>query len=191
MLPLYPMKGPFAAVLILSFTGCGGSTSSGLKDGGATPADAAPVDAGAEASSSGGAKDATATEGSDPGLIACGTTTCSGGPTPGIGQSCCIDDDQKASCVSASSGTCTTHRIGCDEARDCTGEAVCCAEGAIAGGSEQYVTTHCMPSCITGNPRIQVCKTDDECENGSCAAYEGCTPDFLHLRFCQRPETCK
>jgi hypothetical protein len=68
---------------------------------------------------------------------------------------------------------------------------VCCAEGGeLTGQDDRSLVTACQPSCITGAPRWQVCRTDAECEgvSGSCKPYE--CPGRPALRYCTRPDGC-
>jgi hypothetical protein len=82
--------------------------------------------------------------------------------------------------------------ITCDEAADCDEGRVCCAESSdpdVPGGP-RALATRCLPTCITGLPRFQVCRRDDECENGSCKPFD-CGERYRELRFCQRPDDCQ
>ncbi|MBX3264803.1 MAG: hypothetical protein KF782_34345 [Labilithrix sp.] len=166
--------------------GVGGGSGSGggsRADGGFADVDGAPPDAPPDAGAS------------DPGVIACGATTCQAGPLGApAGEYCCVEGaagGPASSCKSAAERSCRGHRLACDEAADCGGATVCCAERQRSSGGD-FVVTVCRPTCITGAPRFQVCKTDAECENGgSCVAYD-CGGAFPALRFCEKPsESCE
>ncbi|MBX3205228.1 MAG: hypothetical protein KF764_09170 [Labilithrix sp.] len=170
--------------------GSGGGGGSGSAPGDGTTADAGsrPIDAGPPGPPPGGD--------SDPGLIACGGASCKAGTelsTPGA-EYCCVEVTSgglSSSCKLATVSSCGGHRLSCDEAADCGNARVCCAERQRGQGSGERIVTGCRPTCITGAPRVQVCKTDDECENGApCKAYD-CGGRFPTLRFCEAPaENC-
>lgn len=73
--------------------------------------------------------------------------------TPGIPpQSKCTRELDTAACDQG--------RRECDDTADCSDGQVCCAETS----NNDTMSTRCMPTCITGVERWQVCKTTAECD---------------------------
>lgn len=167
------------AVLVLA---CGGTTSSKI-DGGA--------DAGSDGSSGGGsapaARDASveaAAGSSGSGKVSCGDGECNVAT-----QVCCVvpgGNDRPSGTCQAPNTACSGVRLTCDEAADCAFGEVCCTEPADTDGP----ATACRPSCVTGLPRTQVCKTDAECgPSGACRPFD-CRGRFGGLTFCSEPDRC-
>jgi hypothetical protein len=157
-----------------SGSGSGGSSSSGGSSGGSGGSsgsgDGAPEDG--SASSSGGSGDAgdggggppscVSVDGgaqcSEPLMLPCGSSTCNTST-----DYCCVENADAGgtrTCV-APNGNCSppAARIGCKEAPDCAGGAVCCATFPSLGVQG---TTSCLASC-TGTQNVQICRTDNEC----------------------------
>ncbi len=170
--------------------GSSGGSSSGGDDGGVSPGDGS-------ASSSGGSGDAgdgggvprqcVSVDGgaqcSNPLMLPCGGSTCNTGT-----DYCCVEsaDAGAAQTCVAPNGSCSpaATRIGCKEAADCAGSAVCCANFPALGVQG---TTSCLASC-TGTQNVQICRTDDECGSTSDAgALKKCvlqTCGSLSLQLC-------
>jgi hypothetical protein len=167
----------------------GGITSSGGDDGGVTPADGSASSSGgsADGSSGGGPPPCVSVDGgaqcSDPLMLPCGSSTCNTST-----DYCCVqkaDAGGTQTCV-APNGSCSppAAMIGCKEAADCTGGAVCCGNFPMLGVQG---TTSCMASCSTMQ-NVQICRTDDECGARSDAgALKKCvlqTCGSLTLQLC-------
>ncbi len=172
---------------------CGGADAVdvlGASDAGpgATGTDASTTDSGTSSDASTSADGATRPDAGggnpatpDPKLVSCGGTQCSrSGP---VRQFCCYAQSGPVCQADALVGSCNGHRVTCDEKADCD-NGVCCMEG----GNER-IQTRCLPTCITDAPRYQVCKTNGECESGSCTSYN-CGSNMPALKFCQRPPGC-
>jgi hypothetical protein len=178
---------------VFAIAACGGATASAIgdrNDAGGSANVAVDGDRPADA----GGRDASGAE-PERARVHCGSSTCSvsGG---GLGSTnasfCCIEGDTfTASCAVGTANTCRGHLLMCDEAADCQDGAVCCAE-EMRSGPGQSVAMTCRSTCITGAPRVQVCTSDQECENGGpCKAYD-CRPGLPALRFCSPPaEVCQ
>jgi hypothetical protein len=119
----------------------------------------------------------------DPGLIACGNDLCT--RTGAVREFCCFTPTAQTCQPEAAVATCSGSWLLCDEKVDCE-TGVCCMEAEDSG----RVRTRCLATCVTGVPRYQVCKTNGECESGSCKAYD-CGSNMPPLKFCQRPLDCK
>ena len=91
-------------------------------------------------------------------MLPCGSSTCNTST-----DYCCVENADAGgtrTCV-APNGSCSppATRIGCKEAADCAGGAVCCANFPSLGVQG---ATSCLASC-TGTQNVQICRTDDEC----------------------------
>jgi hypothetical protein len=151
------------------------SGSSGSGDGGSSSGSAAmcmSVDGGAQCS--------------DPGMVPCGSTSCTTSMTY-----CCVvnqgDAGPQETCVPPN-GSCasTAARISCNEAADCTGSNVCCASFPMLG--VQGVTS-CMASC-SAQQNVQICRSDAECGTNDAGVARKCvlqTCGSLTLQLCTAP----
>jgi hypothetical protein len=107
---------------------------------------------------------------SDPGQI-----TCAGAPCSVPAHYCCDDataDGGTEKCVPASTSACGGLRRACDEAADCGGGQVCC----IPPNGAQFVAynAQCAVTCKNDPLSYQLCKTDQECENGLTCVTQVC-----------------
>jgi hypothetical protein len=159
--------------------GSGGGSSSGGSSGGSGGDDGGGNPGDGSASSSGGAGEGgdggggppacVSVDGgaqcSDPLMLPCGVASCNTST-----DYCCVesavDGGGTQTCV-APNGSCSpaATRIGCKEAADCAGGAVCCADFPTLGVQG---TTSCLASCAAAQ-NVQICRTDDECGVGSDA----------------------
>lgn len=122
---------------------------------------------------------------SDPGVVSCLQTSCTGSDT------CSIDATTgTGSCLPPGStrltqaGAILRH---CDEAADCGANAVCC-EVFHYEGSWHGTTTTCEGSCAYG-AAAQACRTDAECGAGmTCRGYV--LDSTLTVATCQMPIGC-
>jgi len=107
---------------------------------------------------------------SDPGQI-----TCAGAPCSVPAHYCCDDataDGGTEKCVPASTSACGGLRRACDEAADCGGGQVCC----IPPNAAPFVAynAQCAVTCKNDPLSYQLCKTDQECENGLTCVTQVC-----------------
>jgi hypothetical protein len=167
----------------------GSSGSSGGDDGGGSPADGSASSSGGSADGGGGGPPpCVSVDGgaqcSDPLMLPCGSSTCNTST-----DYCCVqntaDGGGTQTCV-APNGTCSpaATKIGCKEAADCAGGAVCCANFPELGVQG---TTSCLASCTGSSQNVQICRTDDECGASSDAGalkkcvLQTCGPLTLQL----------
>jgi len=180
----------------LVIAACGGANATDIfnsSDGGASTTDGGSTSAdGSSGSDSSTTDGGPKTDGSnpipgasDPGLVACGGDSCIRTGAATAREICCFNANGQTTCQNETLNACTGSRLLCDEKADCE-NGICCAEAS----SGDRIQTRCLPTCVTGAQRYQVCKTDKECESGSCKAYD-CGPDVPPLKFCQRPQDCK
>jgi len=119
----------------------------------------------------------------DPGVVTCGGDQCA--RTGALREVCCFTANGATCQAEALANACDGSRLFCDEKADCE-NGVCCIESA---GNGRFATK-CLPTCTTDALRFQVCKTNGECQSGSCKAYD-CGSGIPPLKFCQRPPECK
>lgn len=127
------------------------------------------------------------TPASNPGMVSCGSNTCSTGS-----QICCwVDNDkERGQCQSQCSGG-TNFEVKCDEPADCV----------TGGGGEtgkccvKFGEAACDADC-TGFGGIELCKTDADCEDGVKCTDRICKRGptgqqvDLPLRVCGTPADC-
>jgi hypothetical protein len=151
--------------------GATGETGTGSSGGDAATT---PKDSGADEDDAG--PDAALI--SNPGRVSCGEAECS---LPA--EACCAT--LTTTTCQAPGASCEGGGVQrCDEAADCEGGNVCC----LRLDPDKPEAT-CEPGCIRGASRLQLCKTDAECPEGTCyvnrcaggvvyracAAIQGCT----------------
>ncbi len=130
--------------------------------------------------------DSCTSGGSTPGKVACGGKECD----LDAGQGCCdtvTNDAGKQTCGPLAAGSfCSTGAVEeCDEKADCTGSKVCCIQFLAQG-----IQATCMPTCITGVERYQVCKTTSECELGGPCQTHTCGAGET-VQSCTKPLGCQ
>jgi hypothetical protein len=157
-----------SALLVGVLIACGGATSevvgaadsgtgsdSGTTSGSSGSSVVPPTDASLDARP----------DGPNTRLVSCGAKDCL---RDGDGRSrevCCVTPGappQMACTRELDPAACDQGRRECDDTADCSGGEVCCAETS----NDDKMSTRCMPSCITGVERWQVCKTSAECAGG-------------------------
>jgi len=180
-----------AVAVVALLPACGGAVAPAIGDGDGSGSGDGNARNDGSGSSAGGSSNAKSPSEGSTGFVTCGASKCavSGGRSGARGPYCCIEEASaggpRASCKDDVPTACSGHRLACDEAADCKDGNVCCTE---PGGA---LVTGCRPTCITGAPRIQVCTTDGECENGGpCRSYD-CGDGVRALRFCEKPDGCK
>lgn len=189
------------SIIAMAFSACGGSNAapiaSAVPEGGGLDIRAA-YDGGGDGNTSttndggvgvdGGGSDRST--GPNPGVVSCGGSDCS--------DFCCVAvgaGGAAPSCVGVDAGSCEGHRIFCDDSVDCRDDQMCCGEPLILG--QPGIFTTCRTSCsgIEGGRaqagRVQICKTDRECVEGSCRAYDCGDVYPTSLRYCNQPPGCK
>ena len=179
-----------SAWAVAAVVACGGSTAAAIGD----VADSGSRDSAAESGRSAPA-DAGSRNDTDGASVPCGDETCpvSGGSLGSENASfCCLQGPaSRASCESGAVTACQGHVLMCDEAADCADGMLCCAE-VMRDGPRPHLAATCRPTCITGAPRVQVCTTDQECENGGSCRVHDCVSGLPALRFCDTPaEVCQ
>jgi hypothetical protein len=70
----------------------------------------------------------------------------------------------------------------CDEAQDCDAGQLCCAEFGTNGISSSCQSSGC------GSSDLQPCKTNAECDGGTCAEYT--CPAIGTVRSCRKANGC-
>jgi hypothetical protein len=159
--------------------GTGGSATGGAATGGAGTAGSGGT-AGSAGTAAGGADGGTSGGGSGgivgaggspgtptPGIVACGTTTCTIGDV--LQSACCVSALPQATvCIPTLGAGCANVGtiVACDDAADCMNGQVCCA--SMPGGAGTTPTAACeMTQCKDG--ARQLCRTDAECRGkGTC-----------------------
>jgi hypothetical protein len=118
---------------------------------------------------------------SDPDAIAC-----AGAPCDRASEICCLGtDDGQDECLASDSGDCAMGwALRCDEAADCGGADVCCV--LLGAGPGNPGSASCDATC--GPSGIQLCQTDDECENGGPCATRTCSG--VEVNVCGAPDGC-
>ncbi len=113
----------------------------------------------------------------DPGVVACGSQSCS--TTGQTAQFCCLND-AGATCNSKESD-CKADSIEayCDEAADCTGSDICCGK---LSATDQKLKIQCTAesNCKQDQFTYQVCKTDAECTNDAGCKVQNCAGAIVH-----------
>jgi hypothetical protein len=97
--------------------------------------------------------------------VTCGTAECARTGDGRGREVCCVRAGLPPGMVCTREldpAACTGGRRACDDTADCAGVGVCCAETANDGSMH----TACLPTCITGVERWQVCKDTSECPLG-------------------------
>ena len=113
--------------------------------------------------------------------VTCGAVECTRTGDGKSRQICCVTPGSPPTLMCTPEldpGACTTGRRECDDSADCGGTGVCCAETRSGN-----MTTRCLPSCETGAPRWQVCKTTAECQGGIPCTH-GICPRQGKIGFC-------
>lgn len=165
---------------------CGGATKHDDASTASKASDAGVVDASGIVEDSGrgdtGPGDPNA---SDPGASArsatssvqCGAVACSGAH-----PICC-----RNGCV-ATMDECEGDALLCDDQQDCA-TGVCCRDYQFAQSSQGVTLggSSCRSSCVTNNPRAQMCASATECQNSKT-----CEPDrCLGGRYCENISGCE
>lgn len=125
---------------------------------------------------------------SDSGRVSCGARECLPDGS-GAGEVCCVEPGKPPSMTCTIAAACEEGRRACDDTTDCARGNVCCAET----DDRDRMSTRCMPSCITGVSRWQVCKTESECPRG-IPCTRGICPLQGEIGFCvgaALPDGCR
>jgi hypothetical protein len=141
---------------------------------GETGSDATDRDAATPQDDSGANEDDAAPDAavvSNPGQVSCGEAECS---LPA--EACCAT--LTTTTCQAPGASCEGGVQRCDEAADCESGDVCC----LRLDPDKPEAT-CEAGCIRGSSRLQICKTDAECAEGTCyvnrcaggVIYRACT----------------
>ena len=112
------------------------------------------------------------------GKIYCGASQCDMAT-----QECCVDVSTGAGTCTAT-GTCNKAPMGCDEARDCQQDEVCCftASGTTPTGAICVPGNTCQGASL--GDYTQSCRSDDECfGTGTCIAQ---TCKGFKIQTCQQ-----
>jgi hypothetical protein len=179
-----------ACLVAAAAASCGGASSSvGAADaaGGDGSSSSASSSSSSSSSSSGG-PDATTADAtvdastSDARGVTCGASECTREGDGKSRQVCCVvpGSPPSASCIpELAPNPCPNGgRRECDDRADCAPDNVCCAEQSNEG-----LATRCMPTCVTGVQRWQVCKTSADCEIGFPCTTNAC-PKQGPIGFC-------
>ncbi len=173
------MKIPKLLVFVL-LTACGSTSSDGAGGAGAGGSGGSGgMDAGA--AGSGGGAGAIAPTPPDPGMLRCGSGSCT---VPG--EVCCFESVSPGGADHcALSADCKAPNRACDENADCPSGQLCCTglsvlpQGAVVGGFagtfcvDPASPGSCLPKPGVGNSSVQACKASSECTDGECV-LESC-----------------
>jgi hypothetical protein len=155
-----------------------GAPADGGADDGASTKDAAVASDAPSAADAGIDAPAAAADGGTGGLIGCGAEACLAGT-----QSCCDRGNDAAACT-ALAGPCNLGwQLFCDDVTDCDGGRICCLEPTLA-------TARCLPTCVTGLPRHQLCGGDAECAQPGQTCQRYTCPGGHTVRACEEPFGC-
>lgn len=183
------MRHPFhiiglTALLVGVLIACGGATgeSPGTDDAGvgsdSGTSDSAGIDTGVPMD----APADTQPDGPNARRVSCGAAECTREGDGRGREVCCVTPGappQMKCTRELDLAACDQGRRECDDAADCSGADVCCAETSNDG----KMSTRCMPTCMTGAERWQVCKTSSECPS-SIPCTMGICPQQGVVGFC-------
>ena len=152
---------------LIAFVACGGATSE-IPAGGADASGG--QDSGTTSDSSSGGLPVDAPLDAPPGTpnarrVSCGVAECTREGDGRGREICCVTPGipPQSKCTrELDTAACDQGRRECDDTADCSDGQVCCAETS----NNDTMSTRCMPTCITGVERWQVCKTTAECDPG-------------------------
>jgi hypothetical protein len=180
--PLLAMMRRALQLVSVALVACGGATSQDPFGSDASAGSDAGADAAGDVAFAVDAPVDARIDGQNPRRVSCGAVECSREGDGRGREVCCVTPGtppQMKCTRELEPSACDQGTRQCDDTADCSGGEVCCAETSDDG----KMSTRCLPTCITGAERWQVCKTDAECE-GNIPCTTGICPRQGVFGFC-------